>query len=340
MTKQAIGIQRLLEWAYRDELPFARPPLDAMAFAPAAPRPGWAAMAGAGDARVSDGRPALNSWGVVAMAGNWRLPHPDAERVGLAVQALDRWLLGLPEGWAADEALHAGIRVEGEGDLTDLEWSAAAERALARLTMRERDGSTVLRRPISSLIIRAATQGRTPQAGDGSVKRRVVMAGNNKPAWFVRELAEVGTSADGTPRMGEVEVSGLMRNGRPKPGAYQKFVVEPDPATILIERAEYEVWRAALDVLAEDLGDSLDAWRIKASRLPFRPWIEEGPPIGRVLPASGKPVKHRPREQVIAGPPLSLWGRPRRQPARKIKSMAYLVEQSTDSVAQACVGIE
>ena len=153
MVKRAIGIQRLLEWAYRDELPHDR----AAEFLPGpeAPRPGWAAMAGAGDARVTDGRPRMNSWGVVAHTVS-RTPHADALKVGLAVQALDDWLLGLPDGWADDARLRAGIRVEGEGNLSDVEWAAAAERALARLTMREKDGATVLRRPISNLVILGA----------------------------------------------------------------------------------------------------------------------------------------------------------------------------------------
>ena len=121
------------------------------------------------------------------------------------------------------------------------------------------------------------------------------MAGNNKPAWFVRELAEVGTNPDGTPRMGEVEVSAVQRNGRLKPGAYQKFTVKPDPASIFVERAEYEVWRAALDVLTEDLADRLDAYRIVPSRLPYRPWAgqehEDG--CGVVLPGDVQTFEHR-----------------------------------------------
>ena len=337
MTKRSIGIQKLLEWAYRDELPLER--ASGPWSGPQAPRPGWAAMAGAGDARVTDGRPFLNSWGVVALVGA-RDPHPDAIRVGLAVQALDSWLLGLPDGWADDVTLRAGIAVEGEGDLTPIEWAAAAERALARLTMREADGAPVLRRPVSSLIVRAATRGRPLEAGTGAVKRRAVMAANNKPAWFVRELAEVGTNPDGSPRMGEVEVSGVQRNGRLKPGAYQKFIVEPDPATILMERAEYEVWRAALDVLAEDLADALDGFRVLPSRLPFRPWVEGMPAATRVLPAAGGAIALKAWPQPTAGEPLSIWRRPRASEPRKINPATYLATAATDSPALARAGIE
>ena len=326
MTKQAIGIQRLLEWAYRDELPRARRFEPILPQHPDAPKGGWDAVARQGELMVEtiDDGTRLNRWGVVPEEIVSRDPHPDAIAVGLAVQALDRWLINLPDTWAMDPLLSAGIAVEGEGDMTREEWAAAAERALARLTLKDADGRTTMRRPISHLVIRAATMRKALSVSGARIKRRFVLAANGKPAWFARDLAPVGFNADGSQRMGEVEVNGVQRNGRLKPGAYRKYEVDPDPALVLLERAEYEVWRAALDVLAEDLDGKLEAHTVRPSRLPWRPWAEPASALPTVLPDLTPPITIEAREQPVAGPPLGRWGRPKREAARKIKSEAYL----------------
>lgn len=318
--KRKKGIVALLEWAFQDELPHDRRGMDALAAGPQAPRPGWAAMAGLGEMAVADGRPRLNGWGLVAAAQH-REPHPDAMTLGRMVQALDDFLMSVPDGWAADADLAAGVTISGEAGAAEAaEWSAAGARAINRLTLIGRDGAPRLKASVAALVISRACIGRPPAVRAGmDVTRRYVLAANGRPAWFAREMREVGMHADGSPRMGEVEVSGTFANGRVKPGAYRKHVLEPDPADIMVERAEYRLWRAAIDVLAEDAAGALRDFDVLPCRLPYRPWLErgEGAP-GRVLRGdAGSGWAVRPRAMVIAGPPLADWGTARDRAAQK-----------------------
>lgn len=313
VRKKRIGIERLLQWAFGEELPKAgREAMVSDALRrPVLKQPSWVNM---GDPAVSDGRPMLNRFGVV-MAATDSEPDPDAVIVGEAVRALDAFALALPEAWAADAALREGLAVKG-GDLSEEEWTDAATRALERVMRTGPDGKALPRTPISRLVIGCAVSRRTPVVRGGAVSRRPVLAANGRPAWFARELREVGENADGTPRYAEVETSGLQRNGKPKPGAYQRFVVEPDPALFMVDRAEWELWRAAMDVLAEDLAGALARFDVLPCRLPDRPWLERAEEEGEAESAVlddltvGVIQAPKPKPLRLAGPPLTLWRTP------------------------------
>ena len=321
MSKRRIGIVKLLNWAYREELPLAQPhrPADGLG-GPAKPRSAWMGMALDSVAQtVSDGRPMLNGWGVAADLSAKRDPHPDALIVGQAVMALDALVFDLPPDWTARPEVRAAIAVRGDADdLTEAEWQAAAQRAINRLTVTEADGSLRPRHKVSDIVIGAATRGRAPQLRKAIVTRQPVMAANGRAAWFVREWREIGTEADGSPRFAEVETNGVQKNGKLKPGAYRRFIDTPDPADFMVERAEYEVWRAAMDVLAEDLAGRLARFEVTGCKLPFLPWIEAGFEGGAMLAGDGggrivpslaaAPPAPRVKPLVLAGPPLSEWG--------------------------------
>lgn len=344
--KRRIGVVKLLAWAWREELPLAQPLRSADGLSgPSPPRSAWMGMALDSVAQtVSDGRPMLNGWGVAADLSAKREPHPDALLVGTAVMALDDLVFDLPPDWTALPEVRAAITVRGDADaLSDAEWQAAAQRALNRLTVTEADGSLRPRHKVSDIVIAAATRGRAPQLRKASVTRQPVMAANGRAAWFVREWREIGTHADGSPRMGEVEVNGVQKNGKLKPGAYRRFMDDPDPADFMVERAEYEVWRAAMDVLAEDLAGRLSRFEVTGCKLPFLPWLEAGFEGGAMLAGDGGgrivpslvPAAPAPRVKplVLAGPPLSEWGRPlaaKRKRARNKSSAPTRGEKARD----------
>ncbi len=330
--KRRIGVVKLLAWAWREELPLAKPLRAASGIGgPSPPRSAWLGMAmDAIGPTVSDGRPMLNGWGVAADLSAKREPHPDALLVGQAVMALDALVFDLPPDWAAKPEVRAAIAVRGDADdLTEAEWQAAAQRAINRLTVTEADGSLRPRHKVSDIVIGAATRGRAPQLRKAIVTRQPVLAANGRAAWFVREWREIGTEADGSPRFADVETNGVQKNGKLKPGAYRRFIDTPDPADFMVERAEYEVWRAAMDVLAEDLAGRLARFEVTGCKLPFLPWIEAGFEGGAMLAEDGggrivpslAPAAPAPKVKplVLAGPPLSEWGtpvKPRRPAAR------------------------
>jgi hypothetical protein len=284
ILKKRIGIVKLLEWAYREEL--IKTPRANKLRGPEQPRSGWAAVAAQGQLlteTVSDGTsPLVNRFGVVPDLTQHNAPHPAAIAVHDAVIALDALELGIPDAWCDDVDLRHGI-----SGITDQEWPAAAGRSLQRVS--RADGK--LKEPISSLIIHAATSAKQPPHRGGEVKRRVVLQANGKPAWFIRVAVPCGLNHDGTERFAEVERDGMCpKSHRPLAGAYRKDILDPDPADFLVDRARYEVWRASLDVLCEALAD-LQGFIVLPSQLPWRPWLCEPAPSQRVLQGGGTAEK-------------------------------------------------
>lgn len=283
VCRKRIGIRELLTWAFCEELPKDRETgLARERAALSVGAGGWAAMnqqAGLMVEILHSSSVDPNVWGVVPDFSAQSDPHPDALRVGAAVRALDALVMTIPAGWEAD----ADLRRDVDG-LDDLEWTAAANRALGRIACPSADGENQLRGRLSDIIVHAATTGKPPRWQADVIKRRVVMQANGRPAWFVRAVVETGTDADGMPRFSEVERMGTGANGRPLPGAYQKTLLEPDPADMLARRAEYELWHAALAFLAEELA-GLGTWAVLGCKLPARPWLAAGDSQAqRILP--------------------------------------------------------
>lgn len=259
--KKRIDIEQLLRWAYRDELPkeHASVGLRVAGYGAA-----WGGIERYGELlTLVDG--SENRWGVVPDFSATVVPHPDAIRVGEAVAALDALVLDLPEDW------------NPLGDWRSLgdEAGRAVARAMNAETYVTRDGVRQLKTRPSRLIRKHAVLGGAPCWQFEEPQAKVECGSNGKPKWFRRTVVMI---EEGDPEKGikpvyrEVEVNGTQRDGHPHPDAYQKTYYDPDPAEIVVARAEYEVWRAALDVLAIDLEGQWHDHEVIHSQRPWRPW--------------------------------------------------------------------
>ena len=245
-----IGIEAFLAWAYRDELPKAGRPGDA---APALGfGGGWEAVSRQGELMaetVSDGRP--NAYGVVPLGAVYGAdePHPDALAAHAAVIGLGGLAVAMPEGWAPLADL----------GLTDEEATAAVGRAWPQVRR--------LARQAGELARRFAILGGEPDWRAEPPKRRLVEM-RGRPAWF-RRIGVAGAFGE----INEMEVDGYdARAGRPYPDAYRRTELHPDPALVVVDRAEYEVWRAALTLIVGALEGRLSAHVVTDCAAPARPW--------------------------------------------------------------------
>jgi hypothetical protein len=305
-----IGIEELLRWAYRDELPKMQ---SAGRLLPPGYGSAWGGVERYGELLTVVDAPE-NKWGLVPDFAATTSPHPDAIRVGEAVCALDALELDLPKDW------------NPLGDWVSLgdEATRAANRALNRGTYVDDDGARRLKTAASQLMRKYAVLGGTPEWQGEEPEAKLVVAANGRPRWFRRALVMVDP---GDPQKGiapvyeEREVNGLDKRRVPLPDAYTKTVFDPDPADTALNRAEYEVWRAALDVLVEDLnglvwsevvnGDSIERvgladFKVINSLRPFRPWETGDLPPQRVLPDLTTPKQPppvlRPRRPRLRAP--------------------------------------
>ncbi|WP_100962620.1 hypothetical protein [Bosea sp. FBZP-16] len=258
---RTIGIEAFLGWVYREELPKAEAPgtgagLSSAMFGAG----GWDAVSRQGELMadmVSDGR--VNSYGVVPLSAWYGAPpHEDAFTAHRFVGELAQMDLVLPDDWSP---------LQGLG-LSPQEERAAVARAMPRIAVEHGDRWRLHFKPVE-LVRRYAILGGCPPWEAQVPKARFVEL-HGKPQWFRIIMVE---GAFG--RLYEREVDGYnARSKRPYPGAYRKTYLEPDPMGAVIERAEYEVWHAALAGLTEDLnasGELIDH-RISMSDRSARPW--------------------------------------------------------------------
>ena len=271
--RKRMRIDEFLTWAYREELPKT----GGGPAGPSAPAGGWDQVA-----RWAEELPLAglddNRFGVVP---DWLAPsgpHPDAVLAHAAVQALDSWPLCLPDEWnpLADMP---GLGLAGE---------AAVARAVQSLATIGEDGARWLRRGPARLVFRAAIMRHAPDWHIDVPVTDVERHENGKGRWFVREVHQF----DGAfgPASEEFEHDGWdERRKQPRIGAYQKSVLRPDPHDGIVARAEYEITRAALCVLAEDLASVLHEHDVVPPDWPERPWEEDAvtlPCVWRVKSAS------------------------------------------------------
>lgn len=283
---RAMDIEALLWWAYREELPKKA----CLPRTVGLVRSGWSRTEQA--ARLGAIVDEPNVYGCIP-AGLLieEEPHPDAILVHEAVMGLDAIELVMPEAWSpADDLADLGLLVQ-----------AAVIKALGRLTTIDRAGRRVLREPLSVLMRRHAILGDAPDWRVDETEERLVTE-YGKPKWFVRETLVV----DG--QTIEVERDGYdQRRQRPRVGAYRKYFLDPDPTAALASRGEYEVWRAALDVLAEDLAGRLTTIEVRPSGRTWRPWVEGEAAGPRILMARGAAPTIEPVTRPTAGTRLGKW---------------------------------
>lgn len=260
-----IDVEEALRWAYRDELPKA-PRTGA---GPMGVGEGWSAMAAFGQ-YLTDIDDQRNGFGCVPDFTATTGPHPDAVAIFDVVQALDTiGPVDMPEDWAPIP------------DLGELGPAGAdvVQRGLEKLISVDADGNERLRKTPRQLVeFHAMVGGRPEWVGDKPVRRLVMEHG--KPKWFRKvEIQCPG----GHPY--EIEVDGRdPRRKRPFPDAYRKEYLDPDPAEVVYDRALYQVWHAALGVVAADLAGRLQDMRLIGPAAPAEPWIAGGK-AGRVLPS-------------------------------------------------------
>ena len=270
VEKKRIGIEDLLRWAYREELPKAHTRSHLL---PREHGQAWGQVREFGEllAVIDDFE---NVWG---LAPDWTAlggPDPDAEAVGLAVEGLDH---------LTSDLLDCG------GLLSDVERPdtlglvrAAERRAGELVTVRMPNGAVLLRSTPRFLVVRHALGAPVPDL-TVDVPELKVESANGKPKWFRRITIN---AADGSSY--EQEVDGYDRSRkRPMPGAYRRYYLDPDPTDVAVARAEYSVWRATLDVLAEELAQPgrLARFAVQPSERPYAPWVDGMPAGPRVLPS-------------------------------------------------------
>ncbi|WP_296585705.1 hypothetical protein [Xanthobacter sp.] len=277
-----MDIEALLRWAYREELPKAAAAGSRLVVGF---KTGWGGMERFGELLAVIDEPDIrNRYGLVPDGAATTDPHPDAVRVHDAVMALRRCDLEVPEEWNP---------LADMGDLGP-EGAAAVVRGLAGMTIINDKGARVLRRSVARLVIRQAILGGAPD-WEGDLPERHVVCAHGKPQWFRREV--VVTEGVFGPVSHEIEIDGYdHKRQRPYGDAYRKMVLDPDPAPVVQGRAEYELWRFALDMLVEDLRGVLEEHAPTWSQRSWRPW--EWPVMVRpILPSlvSASPVSSESR---------------------------------------------
>lgn len=268
MTRQRVNIEKLVCWAYCDELPKDAP---GGRFGPAGDGGAWRAIAAQGEtmaATVSDGRP--NAWGVLPLAdGDGDRPHPDAVLIGRAVSGLADVGFTLPDGWAPFDDMNLGE----DADRLTTEARAVLEQAGAEPAAVALDAGR--------LIITHAVLGSAPAWQADPITRRYATHANGRAIWFIREQR---LDSLGYPM--EVETMGGWdaRRGRARDGAYRKPLYAPQPGKVARRRAEYQVWVTALDYVAACLAGQMEAFEPMETGRPLQPWLD-GAGGPRVLPA-------------------------------------------------------
>lgn len=246
--KRSLSIEKLLHWAYREEL--------AKQDFLGAETQFWSSMAELGT-KVSSSGNGLQAY--AAIIGNG--VHPDALAVHREVMALDR----------SDDGTHGAMQPDWHDPAALLSDMPEAVRALAAEAVKG------YRVQIGMLVIRCARNATMPDwRAEPPVERVVRSPRTGQPAWFIRERVPVFSAGV---KVGEeiAERDGFDRTQRrPKPAAYRKTFYDPDPGTIVDLRADYACWHAALEALTESLGQGLQEHCVLPPRAAALPWEPSG----------------------------------------------------------------
>lgn len=278
--RRAMPVDQAVAWAFRDELPKCPP----VANGPAALRSGYGSVLDYGQLGTVIDQDRVNRYGCIADLSREALPHDDAVVLGDAVLALDGLVLDVPADWdpAPELAAFAGLGTR------------AVSAALRAMIVSDANGASRLKLSPRDLVIRRAVLPPDPaETRLDAVALRHERHANGQDRWFVQATQWIETGAydaDGTPvtRPETIELNGTDRRGRRKPGAYRKPFLDPDPVPTIIARAEHEMWLAALDVLAGDLGGQAGGLVLLPPSVPARPWLDgDAPAEPRVLPDLG-----------------------------------------------------
>jgi hypothetical protein len=253
-----IGIEALLAWAYRQELPKAGSGTVRAHVATGAAVGGWDMVSEYGELLALIDM--SNHWGCVPDFSSEAEPHPDAVLVGEAVARFADATFEACEGYD----VLGDLRLEDGNALTDEEREDCHRRGLAIARINE------ARMPAT--IARRAILGTHPEWAGYPVARLAVTNAQGGPAWFRKA---VRPSADGGPDI-TIEIDGYdRRRQRPHPEAYRRLRLTPDPVQIVVDRVEYQAWVLALAALAADLDGGLTEHAVVGPEHSLWPWEGE-----------------------------------------------------------------
>lgn len=302
-----MDVEAAIMWAVRDELPKLPAGGAARAVRSDLARLGYgeggiAAFSALGTA-VDGG--AVNAFGLVPF-GQDGAPHPDALTIWRALELLDSCALGDLAEWDAFPDL-AALEADAAGALL-LARARADARALA-------GAQAAMRAHPSRLMVRAAVLG--PPAGwsVGAVEVETVRGPYGKPRWFRRAPVACAWNDKGEAvAWHEMEVDGYdARAKRPYPDAYQRKELKPCPLPAALARAEWQIWRAGLDVVLEACREwGLASIELEPSARPWEPWADAREGGRRVLSGGPALPKETARERPRAGRSILSWERPDR----------------------------
>lgn len=262
-SKRRMSVSSALRWAWSEELPKCPPPQG-----PSALMPGWSAMTRYSELLTTIDAP-VNQYGCVPFA-DWSDPDPDAVLLADAVRALDDFRIDVPEGW--NPASDVGS--------DDLAMSAVRD-ALERCTIVSEDGARRFRVSPTAVLISHAVNGSVPHWELEDMPRVKFVAGaNGQPRWFVRRTVMTATGrfdAAGHEilKPETVEVDGMSaRLHRPVVGAYRKPYLDPDPIPTICNRAEYQIFHAALNAVRDEVEGKLSTIALAPVDFAACPWVE------------------------------------------------------------------
>lgn len=251
-----IGIEALLAWAYRQELPKAGADGFGRHAGPGPSAGGWDMVSEYGETLALIQM--SNHWGCVPDFSSEDGPHPDAVLVGQAVARLAEVSFEAAPGY---DVLTDIVLADGS-QLTEVERADCHARGLA---IAQINGGRM-----PATVARLAILGQFPEWRIGEpVVRKPVCGANGKEAWFRMVERSAG---EGRPPL-TVEADGFDRvRQRPHPGAYRKARLTPDPARLVSDRAEYQVFVLALAALAADLDGTMAEHRVDGPSRRLWPW--------------------------------------------------------------------
>ncbi|MFC5036805.1 hypothetical protein ACFPFT_08685 [Tianweitania sediminis] len=274
-------VEAVLAWAYRDELPKA----PKIAAGPRDILGGWNKTSQWEEYLSLVELHGVNEYGCVPDFSAQAWPCADAKLIADAVHTLNDCDLQMPEGWNPAPELDA---FGGLG-------AKAISTAWRRMTLQDGSGHARLRVKPSDLIIRRAVMGYNLDSLRLDHVTCEVERTGRRERYFLQKLMHVVVGQDSKgqditrPEMVEVE-GWSARQRRPLPGAYTKSYLDPDPVATIMERAEHEIWVAAMGLLHDAVAHQLQDIIMLPSTVPAEPWAQNKPQprLLRDLPADAK----------------------------------------------------
>lgn len=308
MKRRVMDIEDALRWAFRDELP------KGYRTGGAADNVGYPSMSPMFSMVATGGR--IDNWsrepGFPAAMGE---PHPDALLIAAAVERLERFAAQEVEG---DVGLMPDLAAFAVDEV------AAMKRALPRA---------------ASIVITAAKSGRRPFFTTKPPVFRPVRFDNGNPtimAWQTQSRPKPAKMGGGTVEWDELLPVRTLKNGGYPTGSHCVLTYSPDPKEIAEERADYAVWWAALNAIAEDLTGELSTIAVLPPSAAQRPWSDEqdaAKPPKIFADLSGRVYQQQQRETAAAYRQL---GQRRQVGART--TGAYRVAPRRTHIAEAATG--